>query len=355
MRKFLTWEYLSHSFIDFSSLGYVQNTNHDYNVFTQADPVLRVRVSDATAATVSLSIDTGAPDHYTLLMELACTDGETLYIPVGDALRDVYRHELEALPTAPQPLSLVCSVTAALLDSDGVEINHADMTWRVYEAVGCQLMSHQPFLSCLPDRWRAFAGAPNPVTVPVPVFDVEFTRTYVGGRLLTLSVPGTGGSLSFAVSPNNRLQAMSLSESGGDPITSVFDWQECGEDKVLVAWWSTELGGWKSQCADVVAETAEAVTRRDVYAGFGLRTGTAANFALSLRFPMCSQRDVAFLRDLMASGSVYVRRDVSSYASSSGSGEWLSVRVRGDIPTVQVGRASKNVDFEVITNTTDEL
>lgn len=358
MRKFLTWEYLSHSFIDFSSLGFVQNANHDYNVFTQADPVLRVRVADATAATVSLSIDTGAPDHYTLLMELACVDGDTMYIPVGDALRDVYRHELDALLTAPQPLCLVCSVTAALLDSDGVEINHADMTWRVYEAVGCQLMGHDAFLTCLPDRWRALVGVPNPVTVPVPTFDVDMTRNFVGGATSQQSLVGSGGSVSFMINPNNRVASVRLYNSDGDvEVSTLFDWQGCSDDKMLVAWWSPELGGWKSQCADVLSETAEAVTRRDVYAGFGMRTGTAANFAASLRFPMCSQRDVAFLRDLMASGAVFVRRSVSSYSGSgwSGSGEWLSVRVRGEVPAVHVGGQSRNFDFEVITNTTDEL
>ena len=356
MRKFLTWEYLSHSFIDFSSLGYVMNTNHDYNVFTQADPVLRVRVSDATAATVSLTIDTGAPDHYTLLMELACTDGDTLYIPVGDALRDVYRHELDALLVAPAPLCMVCTVTAALLDSDGAEINHADMTWRVYEAVGCQRLTHSAFHACLPDRWRALSGVPNPVTVPLPAFDVEMHREYVGGAPSSVALPGTGGSLSFMVSPNNHLLSMELIIPGeSDGVHTVFDWQDCSDDKMLVAWWSPELGGWKSQCADVVSETAEAVTRRDVYAGFGLRTGTAADWSASLRFPMCSPRDIAYLRDLMASGQVYVRADVSSYASSGGSGEWVPVRVRGEVPAVPVGGQSRNFDFEIITNTTDEL
>ena len=208
----------------------------------------------------------------------------------------------------------------------------------------------------MPARTLAGAGVPNQVTVPVPVFDVEMHREYAGWSPSSVALVGTGGSQSFMVSPNNRLMVLKLNVPGeSDGATTVFDWQECADDKMLVAWWSPELGGWKSQCADVVSEFAEAVTRRDVYAGFGLSTGTAAEWAVSLRFPMCSPRDLAYLRDLMASGKVYVRADVSSYASSGGSGEWLSVRVRGDVPAVHVSGQSRNFDFEVITNTTDEL
>lgn len=356
MRKFLTWEYLSHSYIDFSVPGFVLNTNHDLSVYTQTDPVMRVRVEEV-AASVAVEIDTGAQYSTgdTLSLEFACKNGDALCIPLGDALHAAYRPDISALTVFPDTYCMTCAVTVTLLDGDGEELNHADMVWRVYDGIGCQMLTHGAFFSLLPERMRMLAGVVNPVTVPIPVFDVEMTRRFANGTSSSIGYLGNVGAVSFVVQPNNRLSGLSLSIAGEEPVSSVVEWVECADSAVLLAWWSTEHCGWKSAVADVLAETAEAVTRRDVAVGFGMQTGTETDFSLSVRFPLCSPRDVAWLRDILASGIVYRYAEVCSYASSSGSGVWLPVRVRGSFPSVETAGGVKNIEFNILTQNTDNL
>jgi len=376
MRNFFEYEYLGNGRVGFSVPGFVNGGDH-YAAFVNSRPVLRVSVITPNAAwlMVTYTFTQGAytrPASYQ--QSFPAANGSVVYIPVDHFARAAMLRPRTQSANFASPHS-ECAVSLSVTDGSFNELVTDSFSVWFFDSIG-EIESRprgaavEDVVMPMPDTLRcalwgigAQGRRQNYMTVPSVAVGGE---PYIGVTVhRDTSTPlaystwiNDGGALTVKIPSSPRATRIDA-EYIRAGISTVYGstrivWEDCGADKVLLAWWSPELGGWKTSVFDVAGHADTVSARRNYSSGFDYLAGVDSSIGLRLRLPGLTARDYSYFRDVMFSDEVYRVEDMRIEISDSGSVTWLPVRVTGSVPEWSV-IDKKSLEFTILTNELEQL
>ena len=366
MRNFADFVIFSSLKVGFSLPGFTMGydgLNIIYNAFVQNDPVLRLTVSDVSAASIELEMtatggyyDSG--DYFYSLLASKAVQGSVIYCPVGDAIAAAIKRPTVAT-TTPTAQNVVVSTSVRVLNSSGTVLSSASFDLHGYDS----LCNYGAFaddwrLWGIPDTYRAMGGSMlNHIAIPCFAFGATqhvLARVKVGGATQVQNYNPDGTSLCWYTVSGDPLASFGYWDQNTPMHMARVEWVDCASDKILLEWWSPELGALKSQVADIIG-SADAVTERNrETVGLDLVDGAEAAISYNVRFPLCTMADYLYFRDILFSNEVYIlRRDNISYDEVKMTHR-VAVRVSGNPPAWRIGDR-KDFNFTVNIENTKQL
>ena len=364
MRNFLDYITFSSGKIGFSLPGFTLGSDGAtyYNAFVQTNPILRLTITDASAESVETEIEaTGgyrdAGNPLSVIQSIAAVQNSEVYVPVADVFRAALKRPSSISPT-PDALCVELTVTVTVYDGTNTELSHTTFRVMAYDAVGC--IGHgveDGRLFGIPDVYRAYRYGFNQITFPLVSFGSSnhiFMRIKSDGTTTAMTYDPDGSSRSFYTAWAQKLALFGYYDDDKQVKMCRVEWIECLRDKILFEWWSPELGGLKSQVADVVASADTVTERNRETVGFDLVDGVEAAISYNVRFPLCTLADYMYFRDILFSNEVYmVRTDNVAYNQMQITHR-VAVRVSGNPPAWRIGDC-KDLNFTVNIENTKQI
>lgn len=370
MRKYYDYLYLGTGKVGFSFPGFSAQDD-GVVAFAQADPIVRVEVATAGAAWLDVSVlaNPGAwagGDPLACSQHIAVTQGQTVYVPLAEVIKAAIVRTFTGITSTPDAPCVELAVDFKLYDSSLTALETISVMVYAYDSLGNPAVLMQDWrVPGIPDKMRLMLDFNNNyMTFPClqiqpPSYSVSFVQYLSNGSNTDYVTEMDGSSRVFKIPSSFAAHATSFAyrrDDGDMPIlySTQVEWCRCTTDKMLLFWWSPELGGWKSCVADIVG-TADSVTERSAMErAFCKVDGVTGTLSFAARFPLLTLRDYMYYRDIMLSDEVYVvETDTVSY--DGGAAEIRkAVRVAGSLPVWRVNDV-KDFDFTINYDYTNEL
>lgn len=374
MRNFFEYEYLGNGRVGFSVPGFVNGDGY-YAAFVNSRPVLRVSVITPDAAWLMVTY-TFTQSVYTrpatYQQTLPAANGSVVYIPVDHFARAAMLRPRTQSGNFALPYS-ECAVSMIVADASFNVLVDDSFYIRFHDSIGeleARYLSADVEDVVLPmpatlrcARFGTGGRLPNLMTVPPVAVGGETysaVTVYLGtsSPLRYSSWPNDGGCITAKIPANPRATRIDAEyvRSGNSTVygSTRIVWEDCGADKVLLAWWSPEFGGWKTSVFDVAGYADTVSARRNYSSGFDYLAGVDSSLGLRLRLPGLTARDYTYFRDVMLSDEVYQVKNLRTGLGFSGTVTWLPVMVTGSVPEWGV-IDYKSLEFTILTNELEQL
>ena len=339
MRQFTTLETLSDGSkikIGKPGITYKPGTPDLLYMFCQSGIVLAIEqgaLSTADHAVVTITSAGGEAVQITYSFAY----GGTIYADITDVVRSMV---VRTLPTSSTPSSVgtaLSVVDVELFDSGDNPVDNASFAARAID--GMDYATESPsdgFWPGVPDRVKVSG---HPVTFLANGSDGEATVTVKNGTN-TATVDNNGQAVTF-YGPSTAYEVV---DDGDTAARCILEAVDCTSDKVVMRWWSPELGGWKSCVWDVVEQGQDAARVTLFDRMFARNAAADASLWLRLRSPLCSVRDWLWLRDIAVSDEVEML--VTEKVETGGSTDiWRSVTVS---PASTAWKINDVKDFDIV-------
>lgn len=369
MRRYYDYLYLDTGKVGFSLPGFTA-ADDGVTAYAQDDPVVRVGIDTAGAAWLDVNIGTqtgdwAGSDPLQVSQHIAVAQGQTAYIPIAEIIKTAIVRTFSGISATPDKPCVEMTLRFELSDASLTLIDTNDVPVYAFDAHCNHSQPSQDWRNPgIPDKVRLVQNRKNYFTFPTPQlapvgFGFSFVQYLSDNSNTDYPIDVTTGSRLFKVPSTNALHVTSLAfrhDSGNMNIIAFtkVEWVDCGSDNITLLWWSPELGGWKTMVADVTG-TADSVTERSEQEMALCRVdGVTGLLGFSVRFPLLTQRDYMYYRDILLSDEVYVVEDDTDSFDGVVSEIRRAVRVSGSLPAWKTGDV-KDFEFNVIYNYTDEL
>lgn len=305
-------------------------------MFCQSGIVLAIEQGALSTADHAVVTITSAGGE-TVQITYSFAYGGTIYADITDVVRSMV---VRTLPTSSTPSSVGTSLTVLDVELyDATETAVDNTSFSVQAIDGLDYATESPadgFWPGVPDRVRVSGHA---VTFLAVGSDGEATVTVKNGTNAAV-VDNNGQAVTFY----GPLTAYEVVDNGNTVARCILEAVDCFSDKMVLRWWSPELGGWKSCVWDVV-EQGQDVARVTLYDRMFARNAAAeSSIWMRLRSPLCSVRDWAWLRDIAVSDEVEML--VTEKVETGGSTDiWRSVTVS---PSSTSWKINDFKDFDIV-------
>ncbi len=319
--------------------------------------VVRLTKGTMDYAVVSLAFVGGQTVDINVLFVV----GSVAYIPLTDVFAANY---IKYSPLTLSSVEQTATMTVECFTSADVSIGATTYNLRIADVGGVTSYAvGSPFAHVLPETF-VFRRLPN--------YD---ERNYLSLRMMcgartvevmngrgnvmdAFSSAADGGSVgtSLVWNPNynNRAAFVHVLDMLSDELElSTVEWRDgCNSDSVLLTWWSSADGGYKTRVAEIDGVSDRVTGVADYTRMFDARQEKTASHALAVSFPRLSLRDYEYYKDILSSGEVYVIEEVTradGYKVAR-----IPVTVSGEYPS-DVRGDGISVEFSVIYHNSKSL
>lgn len=309
--------------------------------FCQSGVVMRLTKSvSSPAAVADIAVTSSGGDAVTIHYSFAF--GDTIYADITDVVRTMV---LRALPGAlSQVGTTLTSIVVEMFEGDGTSVDSVTAAVQAIDGIDYAYeMPDTPQWPGLPDRVRLYTSTPLTFAVCGSDGFATVTPKY---NATAITIDNAGQGATFSANPPGVFQVV---DDGVAVTTCKVEQVDCITDKVILRWWSPELGGWKSSVWDVV-EQGQDVDRVTTFDRLFTRNAASdASLWVRVRVPLCSVRDWLWLRDIEFSD------EVELYAAEKNSvggtfDMWRSVTVS---PASSSWKVSDVKDFDIVIATAE--
>lgn len=287
--------------------GFVEHGGgRTYYAFIQSGCQLRVTRGDNSPASYAvITVVSGAQSNG---MQVSLAYGGMAYADITELARAGIEH-FSPSPDEIEDGSTSGSITVELFRENGTSLGFDelnDVRWCDALAVGAVPWSSRYYTA--PDKIRALDDSDFS---RLQAFTARAFRAVTADDVQIECLEADGSVVCSEVLPNG-CQPVCV---GIDPDIAMIriagqltrvGWESCRTDKMLVKWWSCEVGGYKSYLLDVVSPLMSDVNRSSFNSGFEYADIATASVGWLARFPLLSMRDWLYCRDILTSSEVQV-------------------------------------------------
>ena len=325
--------------------------------YMQNSCVLRLTKGTMDYAVVSLAFAGGQTVDINVLFVV----GSVAYIPLTDVFAANYI-KWSSLNLA--PIAQTATMTVECFTAADVSIGATTYNLRIADVGGVTSYTFgSPFSHVLPETF-VFRRLPNYDELNHFVLRMLCGARTVevlngGGSVIdSFSSSADGGtvgrSIAWNANPNNRAAFVRVLDALSNELElSTVEWRDgCNSDSVLLTWWSSADGGYKTRVAEIDGVSDRVTDVADYTRMFDARQDKTASHALEVSFPRLSFRDYAYYKDILSSGEVYVIEEVTradGYKVAR-----IPVTVSGEYPT-DVRGDGISVEFSVVYHNSKSL